>query len=210
MHSSDVPNDLFNYHLKALIRKQLVDKGDEGYRLSADGRRYVADVHHMSDQANRLFKLNVITIVSRIYEGNVQILTQKRLSQPSYGLVGVMGGTIVKGETLETGARRKLQQETGLMAEFRAVGFERRMLYKEGVLFSDLLFPICYATTYSGTLQTVTEFGENYWVDIDQAIENDSRAFDSIAAIPKVLMAIKEGGIDTLPFFYDEVTQRDR
>jgi len=208
MHPQDVPNDLFNYHLKALIKKDLVEKSSKGYQLSAFGVRYVADTYHTSDQSNRLFKLNVITIVSREYQGSTQVLNQKRTAQPSYGLVGVMGGTIVKGESFQAGASRKLQQETGLMADFRLVGLERRMLYKEGMLFSDVLFPICYAATYSGRLQNITEFGENYWVNIDKAIQNDSRAFDSIEAIPKVLVALKEGRINTLPLFYDEVIQK--
>lgn len=205
----DAPNDLFNYHLKRLITRQLIDKRPEGYSLSAKGREYVADVYHTSDQANRLFKMNVITIVSRMHDGKLQILTQIRHSQPSYGQVGVMGGTIIKGESFVAGATRKLRQETGLSAEFQLVGFERRQLYKSDKLFSDVLFPICYARESTGELREITEFGHNYWEDIDQAIKNDTRLFDSIQAIPKVLKAIKEGAITTLPFFCEETIQKD-
>jgi len=205
----DVPNDLFNYHLKTLVNRKLVDKREEGYGLSENGRRYVADIHHTSDESNRLFKLNVITIVSRVNEGRVQILTQRRLSQPSYGQVGVMGGTIVKDESLVDGAARKLVQETGLIAEFRVVGFERRRLYKSGELFSDVVFPICYSGNAHGTLQETTDFGENYWVGIDQAIKNDTRPYDSIASVPEVLRAIKDARIDSFPMFYNETVQQD-
>lgn len=205
----ETPNDLFNYHLKMLVTKGVVAKQPGGYSLSAKGHEYVADAYHTSDQANRLFKVNVITIVSRVHDGQLEILTQERRSQPSFGLVGVMGGTILKGEMLTAGASRKLQQETGLAATFHLVGFERRHLYKNNKLFSDVLFPICYADTYSGDLLEETEFGRNYWEAIDQAIINDTRPFDSIPAIPKVLQAIKSGGIDTLPLFYDETVQKD-
>jgi 8-oxo-dGTP pyrophosphatase MutT (NUDIX family) len=203
------PNDLFNYHLKMLLSKQLVDKDESGYRLSGLGREYVADAYHTNDQANRLFKINVITVVSGMENGVCQILTQERHAQPSYGQVGVMGGTILKGEIFTDGACRKLQQETGLRADFRVIGIERRRLYKSNELFSDVLFPICYAGSYSGTLLETTEFGDNYWVDIDQAILNDTRPFDSIQAIPKVLKAIRDGTISELPFFCDETTQKD-
>lgn len=205
----EIPNDLFNYHLKMLVAKGLVDKKPHGYSLSTRGLEYVADVYHTSDQANRLFKINVITIVSRVHDGRSEILTQERHSQPSYGLVGVMGGTIVKGESMADGATRKLKQETGLTAEFRVVGFEKRQLYKNNKLFSDVLFPICYADTYSGELLEMTEFGRNYWEEIDQAIANDTRSFDTISAIPKALQAIKDGFIDTMPLFYDETIQKD-
>jgi 8-oxo-dGTP pyrophosphatase MutT (NUDIX family) len=209
MKPADTPNDLFNYHLKALIAKQLVEKLSEGYRLSDQGREYVADIHHTSDQANRLFKINVITIVSRVKNGEIQILTQTRSSQPSYGQVGVMGGTILKGESFLEGAHRKLEQETGLKATFWLFGIERRQLYKSGKLFSDVLFPICYADSVTGELTEKTEFGHNYWAPIETAIVNDSRPFVSIAAIPKVLTALKNGTLDTLPFFCDETVQKN-
>lgn len=203
----NTPNDLFNYHLKMLVSKSLVSKTARGYSLSKEGQKYVADIHHTSDQSSRLFKINVITIVSRIQGDKTEILTQTRRSQPSYGMVGVMGGTILKGESFTEGARRKLKQETGLDAEFKLVGIERRRLYKDNELFSDVLFPICYASSSSGTLLAATSFGENYWVPIKQAILNDSRPFDSIQAIPKVLEAIKNNSVTTLPFFCDETIQ---
>lgn len=210
LRPSDTPNDLFNYHLKMLISRKIVEKDTQGYRLSAKGHEYVADVFHSSDQANRLFKLNVITIVSRMGNEGLEILTQERHSQPSYGHVGVMGGTILKGESFTEGAKRKLLQETGLSAEFKLLGIERRQLYKNNKLFSDVLFPICYADSYEGDLEEMTEFGRNYWEKIDPAIINDTREFDSIQAVATVLKALRDDTIDSLPFFCDERIQRDR
>lgn len=205
----DTPNDLFNYHLKSLVTKELVCKLQEGYSLSESGQAYVADVYHTSDpQLNRLFKVNVITIVSRIHDSKLQILTQRRNSQPSFGLVDVMGGTIVKGEDLLLGARRKLQDETGLTAEFKLLGFERRRLYKSNELFSDVIFPICYADNHSGQLLS-TEYGENFWVDIDDAVKNADRPFDNIESIVTCLEAIRDNTLNSLAFFYTETTQKD-
>jgi 8-oxo-dGTP pyrophosphatase MutT (NUDIX family) len=205
----ETPNDLFNYHLKMLLSKGVVDKGADGYRLSQKGHEYVADVYHTSDQANRLFKINAITIVSRVTDGQLEILTQERHSQPSFGLVGVMGGTILKGEAILEGAARKLRQETGLTAEFRLIGFERRRLYKNDKLFSDVLFPICYADTHEGDVTEITEFGRNYWAPIAQAIKNETRPFDNIPAIIKVLTTVQDGTIENMPLFYDETVQKD-
>lgn len=206
---ADTPNDLFNYHLKSLVTKGFVAKGINGYSLSETGQAYVADVYHTSDpQLNRLFKVNVITIVSRITNGTIEILTQRRNSQPSHGLVDVMGGTIVKGEDLLDGACRKLENETGLRATFRLLGIERRRLYKSGELFSDVIFPICYADNYTGEL-TSTEYGENFWVPIDQAIKNATRPFDNIASIITCLEALRDESLDSLPLFYNETEQKD-
>ena len=205
----DTPNDLFNYHLKALVSKGIVDKVSSGYTLSKTGQAYVADVYHTSDpQLNRLFKINVITIVSRMHNGELEILSQRRNSQPSFGMVDVMGGTIVKGEDMLDGACRKLQGETGLQADFKLVGMERRRLYKSDELFSDVLFPICYADNHRGELIS-TEYGENFWVPIDQAIKNADRPYDNIISILTTLKAIKAGTVNSLPFFYEETVQKD-
>jgi len=205
----DTPNDLFNYHLKSLVSKEIVTKVPGGYSLSNTGQAYVADVYHTSDpQFNRLFKVNVITIVSRTNNGTTEILTQRRNSQPSHGLVDVMGGTIIKGEDMLEGACRKLESETGLRADFKLLGIERRRLYKSDELFSDVIFPICYADNHRGELIS-TEYGENFWVPIDEAIQNATRPFDNIPSIITCLKAIRDDSVDSLALFYNETTQKD-
>lgn len=199
----NIPNDLYNYHLKKLITDGLVVKLDEGYTLSTDGVRHVADVHHTSDQENRLFKFNALLIVTREINGELHILNQRRTSQPSYGIIGIPGGTILKSEPLLEGARRKLRQETGVDGAFSYIGLERRIYYKDDQLFSDVLFPICVCKHATGE-PTTTEFGENFWVPIDQAITNDSRIDDSVESIATVLTAIRDGELEQIIGFYHE------
>ena len=204
-----IPNDLFNYHLQHLVGKGLVAKSDEGYSLSENGIKHIADPFPVNNSITSLFKINVITIVSRIVDGKIEVLNQERRSNPSYGKVGVMGGVVLKGELIEPAATRKLKEETGLYAKFRLLGCERRIMYKSGELFSDLMFPIAYSDYCSGNVQVDTEFGHNKWVSIEEAIENESAEFDSIKSITTVLHAIKAGKIDTLPFFFEESVQSD-
>jgi len=206
LQQEGVPNDLFNYHLQFLAKKGLVDRKDDGYSLSESGIRLIADpiADPGGNAITSLFKVNVITIVSRIEDGKMEILNQRRRSNPSYGKVGVMGGVVWKGEPLAEAASRKLEAETGLFAHFRIVGMERRMLYHGEKLFSDVCFPIAYAAEYEGKLKPRTEFGENFWVPIDVAIANERHEYDSIESIPKVLQAAKGGKIAKLPFFFAE------
>lgn len=204
-----VPNDLFNYHLQQLVKKEFVTKSDAGYSLSKKGVQYVADPYSENDGITSLFKINVITIVSRCVDGKLEILNQVRESNPSYGKIGVMGGIVLKGELIEPAASRKLKQETGLEATFKLVGNERRIMYKSGELFSDVMFPIAYTDTYSGTLLEKTEFGRNQWVTIDEAIQNESVDFDSIPSIVKVLQSVRDNTIHELPFFFEENIQSD-
>lgn len=209
MQPDKAPNDLYNYHLQFLVKKGFITKSADGYALSSMGIKHVADPYPVNDALTSLFKINVITVVSRVREGNLEILNQLRTSNPSYGKVGVMGGVVLKGELVEPAATRKLQQETGLTAQFRMVGCERRIMYVAGELFSDVLFPIAYASSYVGELQEKTDFGHNMWVPIEEAIKNESAEFDSIKSIGMVLQALRDGTLERLPFFFEETIQSD-
>ncbi len=204
LHPGSIPNDLFNYHLQFLVKKEFISKTSKGYLLANKGIKHVADPYPTNSAITSLFKINVITIVSRVVNGKIEILNQLRKSNPSYGKVGVMGGVVLKGELIEPAATRKLKQETGLNAKFKLVGCERRIMYRDGELFSDLMFPIAYADTCSGELQKDTDFGHNMWVPINKAIANETDPNDSIKAIRTVLRAIKNGKIKKLPFFFTE------
>ena len=209
MQPKGIPNDLYNYHLQFLVQKGYVNKGDAGYALSPLGIKHVADFNPaISDSGTaNLFKINVLTVLSRNHGKKIQVLNQVRKSNPSYGKVGVMGCVVRKGESIESAASRKLKAETGLDASFKVIGMQRRTMYIKGELFSDVFFPIAYADEYEGELLADSEYGHNMWVDMDEAIKNDSAGFDSIKGLPKVLKAIKDGSILKMPFFYDEDTQ---
>lgn len=211
MQPRGVPNDLFNYHLQFLVKKGYVNRLDDGYMLSELGVKHVADYNPPIGEngSANLFKINVLTVVSRISKGKLQILNQLRTSNPSYGKIGVPGGVVRKGESILDAATRKLKVETGLDARFRLIGIQRRMMYVKGELFSDVVFPIAYSDSASGELLKETEYGHNMWVDIDKAIENDRVKFDSIRKLPEVLQAIKDAKINSLDFFYEEDIQSD-
>lgn len=207
LQPKNIPNDLFNYHLQFLVKKGFLTKKTTGYFLSKKGIKYVADVSPADSLHNQiLFKVNPVMILSRKEKGKIQILNQLRKSHPSYGKKGVPGGVIYKGESIEDAASRKFKIETGLDATFKIVGMLRRYLFVDNELFSDVFFPIVYAKSFSGTLSN-TEFGENMWVSIDEAIKNESAKFDSLVSLPTVLRAIKKGTISKMPFFYEEDTQ---
>jgi ADP-ribose pyrophosphatase YjhB (NUDIX family) len=204
-----VPNDLYNYHLQFLVKKGYLEKTKEGYNLSPSGIKLVADYNPPTDESGsaNLFKVNVLTVVSRLNKRKLEILSQVRKSNPSYGKIGVMGGVVQKGESLEDAATRKLKVETGLDALFRIVGIQRRTMYIKNELFSDIMFPIAYTDECDGELIIDSEYGHNMWVPIDDAIKNESLEFDSIKKLPDVFKSVKDGSIFTMPFFYEEDIQ---
>jgi hypothetical protein len=206
MHPGKIPNDLYNYHLQFLVKKKFITKNVGGYSLADTGLKHVADPYPTNNAITSLYKINVITIISRINKGKIEILNQVRNSNPSFGKVGIPGGVVLKGELIEAAAKRKLKVETGLEADFNLLGIERRIMYKDGGLFSDLMFPIAYSSNYKGELLD-TEFGHNMWVPINQAIKNESADFDTIVSIVHVLKEIKKGKISEIAFFFKENIQ---
>lgn len=204
-----VPNDLFNYHLQFLVKKNFLYKTGSNYSLSEEGIKHIADPYTKNNALTSLFKVNVITIVSRKVGNKIEILNQIRKSNPSYGKVGIPGGVVLKGELIESAATRKLKQETGLDAIFKLVGCDRRIMYKNNELFSDVMFPITYSDCASGDLIEDTHFGHNMWVSISEAIKNESGDFDYIEGIRIALKAIKDKTIKKKPFFFHEEIQGD-
>ena len=212
MKPDDITSDLFNYHLQFLVKKGLVLKEDDGYSLSTAGIKHVADEYPLNPRGEvaNLFKMNVITIVSQNSKNGIQILNQVRERHPSFGKKGVMGGSVRKCEEVLDGAKRKLQEETGLSADFRVLGFERRILNVGDELFSDIIYCLCYADEVTGDLKAHTEFGINRWVSLDEALKNDEPRADSIESISKILKAIKDGGVDKIPLFFHESKQVEK
>ena len=92
------------------------------------------------------------------------------------------------------------EEEISMIESFRR--FKLRMR-KDGEIFSDLMFPIAYADKYTGTLID-TDFGHNMWVQIDQAIINESDPKDSIKAIRIALEAIRDKKIKKLDYYFTE------
>lgn len=200
-----VDKDLFNYHLRELVGKGIVTKLENrgGYKLSHKGQQRVADIIHTSDQSSRLFKVNPLLIAVDKRSDGLHILSQERTAQPDYGIQGVPGGTIIKSELLLDGAARKLREETGLKASFQLIATTRRIDYRQGQLFSDVFFPICVTSEWSGDLID-TEFGRNSWVLIDQAIENDHR----IIHLQTVLIAIKNDDLASVTgSYYEQISK---
>lgn len=134
---------------------------------------------------------------------------QKRKRHPLYGVTSFVSGPINKGEFPVTAAKRILQEETGLEADLKLLGFVRKVFFDESKnIIGDTLYHICYGENIAGELLDETVHGENFWVDIDQAIELELNKASKIAKEFEVLQQIKSGNsLKVTPFFYDEESQ---
>lgn len=172
-----VENDLYNYHLQSLVKEGYVEKQDAIYKLTLKGQKYAAIVKPINPLGVKdvLLKQNALCVVSKHENNQLMVLNQIRNVHPFYGKKGILGGTLKPGEKIIDGASRKLKEECGLDAKFQySNSFRSVFLYNNGEIFQDIIFHICYSDSCTGELISLSEFGENFWTDINTAIQNEN------------------------------------
>lgn len=106
-----VESNLFMYHLKQLIKRGIVEKQDNGYILSTEGRMFV-------DRANLdrlVFRVQpkIVSILA-VKSGKGNWLLLERLHEPHMNRIGFPSGKLHYGEKLEDAAVRELVEKAGL------------------------------------------------------------------------------------------------
>lgn len=207
MKLPDIENDLYNYHLQYLLKEEVISKKDTLYFLTDKGKKYVEDILPLDPlgQTSELFRVNVLCGVIRKVDGKIQVLNQLRKRHPYFGDTGIIGGAVRKGEKIIDAASRKLQDETGLTADFKFIGVIRKMRYKsDGELFTDILFHVCFTENFEGELKNKTEFGENFWLDLNSSIKAENKSVMGSLELVKILKLLKKVDYKDIPNFYVE------
>ncbi|MDO8513253.1 MAG: NUDIX hydrolase [bacterium] len=151
------------------------------------------------------FKLAVITMILSKTAGNAEILYQTRTRQPFMGRQEIIGGGIRRGESVVTAAKRRLKEEAGLEADFRIFGLLRKMRFSDDHrLYSDILYHVCLSTEYRGILIGENEFGENYWMPLDNAIRIEMTAPYGSKKFGEILKQLHEVDEKLISLFYIE------
>lgn len=203
----DIENDLYNYHLKQLLREGLIQKSSTLYTLSDEGKRLVGENMPLDPVGNRteLFRVNTLMIALRKNKGQLEVLDQQRKRHPYFGDRGVPGGGIKKGELATDAANRKLKMETGLEGEFKVLGILRRLRYTpDQKLVSDVIYHVCITEGPRGELQEDNFYGINRWVSIDEAIRLQEGFSQSSPKLQEIIRLLKTTAPKDIPFFFYE------
>ncbi len=199
----NLANDLFNYHLQFLLKKELIIKSDNTYSLSTKGVKFLEETKPISrtEGFTQSYRVSVLYIVMNTINDEKMILVQKRTRKPFLGNTGLPSGKLLKGELIEDAATRLCFKETGLRCKFRKIGVLRSIRHFENDLFSDGFWFICTSVQEpAGDVESISTHGQNYWVSIDEAIklEQDS------ATKSNYIMGILESLKNTTTFRFDE------
>jgi ADP-ribose pyrophosphatase YjhB (NUDIX family) len=161
----DIENDLYNYHLQHLVKNGYIEKSGDLYKLTELGKSLVTNIDEEDKKLPANYKVSVYICV--VIDG--KILLSRRLKHPQYGYVGLPSGKIRYGEEILETAKRELQEETELSADFKIIGNLRQIrTNNQGVVVEDGVFYICYTDKVTGKLLLDSNEGKNFWVKIDE------------------------------------------
>lgn len=178
--STGLSSDHFNFHIKKLIDSKLIEKQDDHYQLTPNGKEYANRMDTDENEIEKQPKISVVLVIERHHEGRREFLAQQRLKQPYYGFWGRLGGKLRWGESFEEAAARELKEETNLDADFTYKMIFRKRDYDKDSdsLLEDKVFVIMYTNGASGELMEDFEGGHNAWLTQEEFIAKD-KTFES-------------------------------
>jgi len=162
LRAEGVESNLFQYHLRHVIRKGLVEKSGEGYRLAPAGL-YYADRFSPVYKGERPQPKLITIVVMRNDAGQVLLLKKPR--QPWLGDYHLPAGKIHTGETTNQAATRELVEKAGILVDsvhYRALTHVQ--VFKSGELVSDY-FGFIFSCQYGGNVESAL------WYDLEAQAE---------------------------------------
>lgn len=163
----EIDDDLYNYHLQELVKKNLLEKIDGKYRLTQEGK---VEIQMMDSSGNYQEQFRVSVLMYVLRSNNSQVLMCRRTRWPLRGDVVSPAGKIRRGEKVVEAAKRKLREETDLEADFEFVGALRSIRRVEEKLVEDTIYHVCVAYDPKGGLSEETEFGEFFWSEWEEVV----------------------------------------
>lgn len=157
-----VESNKFTYHLKTMLKDDLITKKGDKYSLTKKGIDFVTYVDSIKVEVT---KQPLVVVFCLVKKGN-KILVHRRLKEPFYGYCGTPGGKVSFGETLIETAKRELKEETGLEVKdgrLISIKFMRTYDKKTKELIHHHIGFLFEFTEFDGELIERTKVGENFW-----------------------------------------------
>jgi ADP-ribose pyrophosphatase YjhB (NUDIX family) len=194
LRPAEIENKLFDYHLKQLIKDNLVQKGDDGkYSLTPEGKRLGVTIFDDQISKAKMARSVLFLVIRR--KGDKNWLLYKRSTHPLRDMIGFMHLTPVADKTLSDAAREQVKSRTGLDCHFTTLGSGFFRVYRSGRLESFTNFTLLVCVASEGELKSNDPRAEYFWVD-----KPDFSAADMLPNMVTLAKHYQEGK----PFFIEE------
>jgi ADP-ribose pyrophosphatase YjhB (NUDIX family) len=167
MQIEDMTSKHFTYYLKKLLEDNIITKNEGLYFLTDKGKDLVARLDEADMNIEKQPKISTAVFpIRNIGKRNYEVLVNRRLKQPYYGMVGGFTGKVRFGENFEKTARRELLEEAGLTGNFTMTGIVRKFASKneDQTCVQDQIFILFKVTRLKGNFKKKIRDQENFWV----------------------------------------------
>ena len=174
LHKITDNHDLFNYHLRELVTKGLVQKKESKYSLTQPGRQQVALMEE-DGMYQEQFKVSMFINIFRQHRGKWQMYLHRRKKHPHYDYIGAVTGKLHWGQSLEDNLKRELEEELTIVPiNYDLVGVHREIFHDEaGAEVGDGVFFVISVTKWEGNPIKMNIEGEYFWCNIDEILKLD-------------------------------------
>jgi len=168
-YSKEIPNDHFSFHLKRLLKLNLVCKIDNLYKLTIKGTEIAGRIDTSKNWIIKQPKLGVALVIIKKFKAKNFILLEKRLINPNKNKIGSHTEKIRFNESIFDTAKRCLKTHTGLSGKFKYCGTIRVIRRIDSIPSLDVLLIIFKVTNLKGILLSKTKESENFWIEYEKA-----------------------------------------
>jgi predicted transcriptional regulator/ADP-ribose pyrophosphatase YjhB (NUDIX family) len=161
---------LHSYHIKSLVKSELVQKVDGKYRLTSKGKEFANrfDTEQEKAQVERQPKVGVCCHVFKGSDYESEMIVQTRLKEPFFGYKGGITGKVKFGETSFETAEREIAEETGLTGDLYFHGVVHYINYHQDKLVEDKYFLVFSMLNAHGDFILEGEGFKNEWMTIEE------------------------------------------
>lgn len=163
----DIENNQLNFHLLALQKKELIQKYENIYSLTNNGKSFSQSEDFKNFENVQKTSIYVMLVCTKIKNFKTYYLLYTRKKHPYFGYQGFPAGKVIPGSTISSIASQRLTEETGLNGSSEIIGIHHVITYSGLQLIDDKHFYICKINQPEGEL-IGSEEGEYVWIN-----END-------------------------------------
>jgi len=190
----EMGNNQYDFHLKTLIKQDLIGKISSKYQLTQKGKEYANRIDTDRDKINLQAKLSIwLCCIRETSSGASEFLIGTRQKQPFFGKQGFMAGKIRLGESIVEAAKRELKEESNLEGEPKLVMIRHYLVFDKLTrkLLEDKFMFLCKIGNPVGEMESNDEV-ELGWVPKKELREFITDPFESIDHIVEIV-EIAEG-----------------
>lgn len=167
-----VEGNLFMYHLKGLIKDDLIEKYEKHYRLSTKGLQFAGTLSLETGKTRQQPKI-LTAIVCK--NDNDEYLFSRWHRQPNVGLVSFPHGMLHFGEKLDEMAARELAEKAGLIARLTYRGGVYVRGFRGNILDRHMLVHLFEAAEArpGREAELRPEVGEAFWAQLETIAPGD-------------------------------------